>query len=167
MMHPGDEVLEALSENHKRSISVSLHLLDKGLCEWEQWTAGHIPAGLMYHQQDNISVEQKAELQRRTARAREIIRRVRDALSLEPARPGSAELIVGQATVLWEMLTELNSASLRGYGEVSPELTRYLDPIGAELTEEMNKISGLFSRPANASEARFGEPESANGAFSY
>ena len=120
---------EALTDNHKRSISVSLQLLDKGLCEWEQWTRGHIPTGVMYEQRDNLSSAQKVQLQERIARVREIILRLRYDLKLEPARPGIAELIIGQATVLWEMLTELNSASLRGYGEVSEELMRYLDPI--------------------------------------
>ncbi len=150
-MQEGAEPPQALSDNHKRSISVSLQLLDKGLCEWEQWIGGRPPSGVMYAQQDNLSPAQKVQLQQRIARVRGVILRLRDDLKLEPARPGSAELIIGHATVLWEMLAELNSTSLQGYGEVSEELMRYLDPIGSELTEEMNKISGLFSRPTRDS----------------
>jgi hypothetical protein len=55
-------------------------------------------------------------------------------------------LIVGQATILWEMLAELNSASLHGFGAVSPELAAYIDPLGEDLTQEMHHISRLFSQ---------------------
>ena len=57
-----------------------------------------------------------------------------------------ARLIVGQATVLWEMLAELNSSSLQGYGIVSPQLAAYIDPVGESLTQQMREISRLFSR---------------------
>jgi hypothetical protein len=54
-MQEGAEPPQALSDNHKRSISVSLQLLDKGLCEWEHWIGGRPPSGVMYAQQDNLS----------------------------------------------------------------------------------------------------------------
>jgi hypothetical protein len=60
-------------------------------------------------------------------------------------------MIVGQATILWEMLAELNSRSLEGYGRVPEELAHCLDPIGEKLATEMNEISRLFSRPPAAS----------------
>ena len=50
-------------------------------------------------------------------------------------------MVVGQATVLWEMLAELNSRFLEGYGRVPEELAHYLDPIGEKLAAEMNEIS--------------------------
>ena len=53
--------------------------------------------------------------------------------------------MVGGATVLWEMLCELNSTSLRGYGEVSAELAQYLDPLGETLTQQMYEIARLVS----------------------
>jgi hypothetical protein len=53
-------------------------------------------------------------------------------------------------TILWEMLAELNSRSLEGYGRVPEELAQYLDPIGEKLAAEMNEISLLFSRPRAA-----------------
>jgi hypothetical protein len=29
-----------LSENHRRSISITLQLVDQALCEWDDWTSG-------------------------------------------------------------------------------------------------------------------------------
>ncbi len=55
--------------------------------------------------------------------------------------------MVGQANILWEMLAELNSSSLRGYGEVAAELAHYLDPLGQALTQQMYEITTLFSQP--------------------
>ena len=135
-----------LSENHKRSISVSLHLLDKTLCQWEQWMSGPLPPGVMYQQRDTLSAAEKEELRARIAKLRELIVHMRDDLKLTPERPSTAQLIVGQSTILWEMLAELNSSSLHGYGAVSPQLAAYLDPLGESLTQQMSEISRLFSQ---------------------
>lgn len=72
-------------------------------------------------------------------------------LHLTPAKPSTAHLITAQATILREMLAELNSSSLHGYGAVSPELSAYLDPIGENLTQQMHDISRLSSRASSDS----------------
>jgi hypothetical protein len=51
-----------LSENHHRSISITLQLVDKALCEWDDWTKGKLRVGVMYRQSDTFSPEQKNEL---------------------------------------------------------------------------------------------------------
>ncbi len=104
----------------------------------------------MYQQRDTLSATEKKELQTRINNVREIIMRLRDDLNLEPTRPSIAQLIAGQATVLWEMLAELNSSSLRGYGTVSPQLAAYLDPLGESLTQQMHEVSRLFSQASSA-----------------
>jgi hypothetical protein len=45
------------------------------------------------------------------------------------------------------MLTGLNTQGLQGYGRVPEDLSRYLDPIGDKLAEEMNEVAKLFSQP--------------------
>jgi hypothetical protein len=51
-----------LSDNHRRSISIVLQLLDKALCEWDVWIDRPPQAGVMYHQQDTLSPAQKKNL---------------------------------------------------------------------------------------------------------
>lgn len=138
-----------LSENHRRSISVPLYLLDKDLCQWEEWLDKPVAPGLMYQQQDTVSAKQKAELRRCIEGLRKVMVGLRDELHLVPGTPGTAQLILGQATILWEMLAELNSSSLRGYGKVSPELAQYLDPLGESLTQQVQAIIVLFSSQAS------------------
>jgi len=139
-----------LSENHRRSISIVLQLVDKALCEWDAWTDRPPPAGVMYQQQDTLSPTQKKRLRQKSSAVRELILRLRDDLHLEPSRPATSQMVVGQATILWETLAELNSRSLEGYGRVPEELAHYLDPIGEKLAAQMNEISFLFSRQCAA-----------------
>ncbi len=139
-----------LGENHRRSISIILQLVDQALCEWDDWASGRLYSGIMYRQLDTLSAVQKRELQNKIARVRQLLVRLRDDLELEPKNVATSQSIIGQASILWEMLTELNSRALQGYGKVPAELGRYLDPIGEQLAAEMNEITSLFSKPITA-----------------
>jgi hypothetical protein len=149
MAMPSNQLLIALSENHRRSVSITLQLVDKTLCEWDDWARGRLRAGVMYRQQDTISSQQKSELQHKIINIRQLIARLRDDLQLETSTVATGQSMVGQAALLWEMLVELNSRSLGGYGKVPEQLAIYLDPIGNKLAEEMNEIARLFSQPTS------------------
>jgi hypothetical protein len=107
-----------------------------------------VPVGPMYQQRDTLSAAQKIKLRQKIAEVRKTISRVRDDLKLEADSPLTAQLIGGEATVLWEMLAELNSRSLGGYGPVPDALASYIDPVGKELAETMNEIARLCSQVA-------------------
>jgi len=139
-----------LSKNHRRSVSITLQLLDKALCEWDDWAHDKVRSGVMYREQDTFSVKQEAELARKIAGIRAIVSSLRDDLQLDAKTLATSQSVVGQAALLWEMLTSLNSQGLRGYGIVSGRLARYLDPIGDKLAGEMNAIAGLFSQRAES-----------------
>src|SRR5437870_7811883 len=136
-----------VSENHRRSISITLQLIDQALCEWDDWANGRRQSGIMYRQLDTLSVVQKHELQNKIGKVRQLITRLRDDLDLEPKNVGTARSIAARASLLWEMLTELNSRGMQGYGKVPEDLGRYLNPIGEQLAAEMNEITSLFSKP--------------------
>lgn len=136
-----------VSENHRRSISITLQLLDQGLCEWDDWAKGRVRVGTTYRQSDTFSAKQKKIMQRKITNVRQLILRLRDDLKLEAKVVATSQSIVGPAAVLWEMLSDLNSQGLSGYGTVQEDLAHYLDPIGNKLAAEMNEISRLFSQP--------------------
>lgn len=135
-----------ISANHKRTISISLHLVDQRLCEWEQRLEGPIEKGAMYQLQDDLNPPLKKELRRRIAETRARLDSLRKKLGLEPATPSLARMIVGQATILWEMLAELNSHGLRGYGNVPASLAKIIDPAGEALVDELSAIVRLMSQ---------------------
>jgi len=136
-----------VSENHRRSISITLQLIDQALCEWDDWTSGRLQSSIMYREIDTLSAIQKQQLNNKIANIRQLIVRLRDDLDLEPKNVATARSIATRASLLWEMLTELNSRGLSGYGTVPEELGRYLDPIGEQLAAEMDEITSLLSKP--------------------
>jgi hypothetical protein len=138
-----------LSENHRRSISITLQLVDKALCEWEDWANGRVRSGIMYCEKDTFSSTQKSEMRNRIARIRDSLMRLRDDLQLLTNPVATSQSIIGQAAVLWEMLTELNDRGLQGYGKAAKDLAPYLNPIGETLCEEMNAIAHLFSQASS------------------
>lgn len=136
-----------LSENHRRSVSIILQLVDKALCEWSDWNEGKVRSGVMYRELDTLSPRQKNELQTKIAAIRQLITNLRDDLDLQRTSVLTSRSVAGHASLLWEMLSEMNSRSLQAYGAVPEALGTYLDPIGANLAEQMNSISALFSKP--------------------
>lgn len=135
-----------LGENHRRSVSITLQLVDKALCEWDDWSNEHIRSGVMYREQDTFSPSQKARLRDRIVTIRKLLVRLRDDLQLDPKVAPTSQSIVGHTSILWEMLAELNSRALQAYGKVPDNLDHYLDPIGEQLAAEMNEITRLFSK---------------------
>jgi hypothetical protein len=119
-----------LSENHRRTISITLQLVDQALCEWNDWANGKVQLGIMYRQLDTLSPVQKHELQDEIISLRQLIGLLRNDLGLEPKDVATSQSIFSHASLLWEMLTELNARGLQAYGKVPDELTRYIDPIG-------------------------------------
>jgi hypothetical protein len=135
-----------LSENHRRSVSITLQLVDQALCEWDDWANGRLRSGVMYRQLDTLSAVQKRALQNKVAELRHLLLRLRNDLGLEAKDVATSQFIIGHASILWEMVTELNGRALQAYGEVPEELGRYLDPIGERMSREINSIAGLFSQ---------------------
>ncbi len=135
-----------LSENHRRSISITLQLVDKALCQWSDWCDGRIQSGVMFRELDTLAEAQKHELRNKIETIRKLIVQVRGDLGLEEKTVRTAHSIATHASLLWEMLTELNSRSLQAYGTVPGELGRYLDPIGEQLANQMSTIGGSLSQ---------------------
>ena len=104
----------------------------------------------MYQQVDTLSENQKGELQNKIKNIRQLLAQLRQELNLDPKVIQTGHSIASHSSLLWEMLTELNSRGLQAYGTVPPDLTRYLDPIGESLTEQMSAIGALLSQPTDS-----------------
>ncbi len=137
---------QQVNDNHRRSLSVTLQLIDQALCKWDDWTSGHVHYGVMYCERDTLSSSQKIALRGRIEAVRKLIVRLRDDLCLESKSVPTSEPVMGQSSSLWEMSLDLTSQSLQGYGRVSAPLGQYLDPIAEQLAAEMQAIGRMFSR---------------------
>lgn len=137
-----------LSENHRRSISITLQLLDKALCEWSDWSAGKTKSGVMYREQDTLSSSQKSDLRSKIDEIRKLIVLLRDEFDLQLKNVATAHAIATHSSLLWEMLAELNIRTLQAYGTVPEGLGAHLDPIGEQLAEHMSAITRLLAQTA-------------------
>lgn len=133
----------AITENHRRRISVTLSLLDEMLCSFERWIEGNIAESIMYQEMDTLDREARVALTKQLARMRKDIAHVRDKLQLHPKVRDTGREIASQADAFWENLVELGGKYLNAYGAPSEELVKYLDPKVEKMAEDLRKLATI------------------------
>lgn len=135
-----------MSENHIRSISTTLSLLDKALCEFEQWTQGYEIRSVLYEIRNTLSDAQRALIAVEVAEMKNILEEVRSNLNLEVTTRYVDKIFLGSCSILWTYLMELEGRNLKRYGEVPPGLAEYLDPRVHALDEHLRSIGDIVAR---------------------
>jgi hypothetical protein len=135
-----------MSENHIRTISTTLALLDKALCEFQQWAQGREIRSVLYEIRNPLSVAQRELIAQEVPAMKGILEDVRATLNLELSVPSADKMITGSCAVLWAWLSELERRHLGKYGEVPPGLSEFLDPKVAELIRRLRNISEAAAR---------------------
>jgi hypothetical protein len=139
-----------MSENHIRGISTTLSLLDKALCEFEQWANGHEVRSVLYEIRNTLSEAQRRLIATEVAEMKSLLQQIRSMLSLEASMRYADKIILGSCSVLWVSLAELDGRHLKRYGEVPPGLSEYLEPLVGALNEHLKKIGEIVSRKGHA-----------------
>jgi len=134
-----------VSENHRRVISTTLRLLDRAVCDFDELARGRRREGVMFREKNDLSSAQRSELSACVSRLRWIVHDMRRRLNLEPEVVTASREIGAQCAGLWEVLIETSSRYLRGYGQVPPALSRYVDDQIDSLAAELHKIRRLTS----------------------
>ena len=129
-----------MSENHIRSISTTLALLDKALCDFEQWARGHEVRSVLHEVRNPLSAAQRELIGREVPAMKGILGDVQARLNLEISVQSADKMITGSCAVLWAWLRELEHRHLGSYGEVPAGLSEYLDPKVAELIRHLSNI---------------------------
>jgi hypothetical protein len=132
-----------MSENHIRGISVTLSLLDKRLCEFEEWAKGKEVHSVLYEVLNPLSSEQGRAISELVTEMQSILAEISGMLHLEGTVRSVDKMISGSCSVLWVSLSELESRHLRRYGELPSGLAEYIDPKTALLVEKLRKISNI------------------------
>ncbi len=133
-----------ISEPMHRGISTTLTLLDEHLCEIEQWANGREQQSVLYREHNTLTAAQRSEILCELSKAREILRRLRDSLSLSTETCDAAARVVSLCSAAWPNLVELQGKHLKRYGEPSEELRNVLTP-------EVDTLIALMSRIADIS----------------
>ncbi|MCX7919229.1 MAG: hypothetical protein N3A72_06410 [bacterium] len=118
----------SLNENQKRSVRVTLLLLEKSLDEIDRLLRekGHV--GILYRIHQTIPEEQSKIIGKAVRQIREEIKMVKDTFHLEVAQEDIRNKLRGILGIDWENLEDIKSDKLRGYGKVEPILRNTLDP---------------------------------------
>ena len=136
-----------MSEHHIRGISTTLALLDKALCEFDQWAKGHEIRSVLYQVLNTLSDGQRQTIAAEVAEMRTLLTEIKTTLNLEVSARSVEKTIVGSCSVLWASLVELEGSRLRRYGEVPPGLAEYLDPRIASLNKGLRRIIATVAGP--------------------
>ena len=135
-----------LNENHKRSISVTLCLLDEMLCEFEEQARGRQWRSAFYEERNDLSRQQRKELLSVISRMRGVMEEVKKTLGLAMRVQGVSRGIWGRSMSFWENLVETQSRHLRRYGEMPDGFGAYLDPRMDDLIGHLNEIGRIAGR---------------------
>jgi len=132
-----------INENQERSIASSLALLDEVLCLFSEYAKGRAVRSVCYVEENRLTQKQRDRLQSEIQRIREQMRQMKRELNLPLRVEDVGKRIWGHSAGFWEVVAEMESKRLKGYGEVSASLAAYLDPQVKELMEHLQAISAV------------------------
>ncbi len=135
-----------LSLNYKRTIGTAFTLLDKTICEFEEWAGGRERHSVLYVESNGLTPVQREAILAGTAVIRGIIIALKDALGLEVTVQSAAGSIWSQCSALWASLAEIESKRLKGYGAAPQGFAAFFDPTLSEIEKQLNDILGILKR---------------------
>jgi len=133
-----------ITEAQKNSISSVLLILDETMDEIEELCMTQDKKGILYDVVNNLSEKEKGRVVEDINRIREVIREIARGINIKKKRYETKRLISSRIASLWEMIYEIESNRLKGYGDVSKSLKEYLDPEVDKIIHLLNDIEGVL-----------------------
>jgi len=119
----------SLNNAQKRTVSVTMKLVDQALNRCERLLKQGGEQGLLYTIEDHLSAPQKDELLRCNQEMRHILQRLHAQFQFTRHVSTVRQQMGGELSYLWTILEECSSHRLRGYGPVAESLKTDLDPL--------------------------------------
>ncbi|MCM8819050.1 MAG: hypothetical protein NC915_06220 [Candidatus Omnitrophica bacterium] len=118
-----------ITEAQKNSISSVLLILNQVVDEIEFLCKTEKSESILYEVINNLSEKEKASVLKTTSEIKEVIKNISTNLNIKKERYKTKLLISSRVSSLWEMICEIESKRLKGYGEISVSLKQFLDPL--------------------------------------
>jgi len=134
-----------LGENHRRVLAVRFSQLEKRLNEIEGLLATRCEDGVFSRYVDGISPQEKSELSSLLGAAREELKSIGQALSLDFGEESSRGRIQSLLAFAWSDLEDTRPEKLTGYGPVAAEAQVFLSPRIQRLIELVRAMSSVLS----------------------
>lgn len=130
-----------MDDNHRRTISTTLGLLDQMLCEFQELASAPAVKTPLYERMNQLTPKQQTAINAHIATMRQLLDQMRRDLQLDARREDVATTIWSRASAFCEYLMELEGKHLRAYGEVPPDLAAYLEPKARQLVDRLRRIA--------------------------
>ncbi len=128
-----------LSDNHRRSLSTTLALVDEALCEFEQWARGREQQSVFYCETNSLDEGQRREILIQIERIREVFAELKDSLNLRASTRDAANSIWGQCS-------EIKGRHLKRYGNLPADFDEYIDPKASLMIGMLDRILAAVKR---------------------
>ncbi len=128
-----------LSENHRRKISVTMHLIEKLAVELEN-NINYDTELRMLNLVNDIPDEQKSHYRDIVTMIKKHITYMADKYDLEQNQQVQSRLVMSRKAKMWEILCDSKSRRMRGYGKFPEKHSKEYD---ADIDELMKLIEGI------------------------
>ncbi|HOL21646.1 MAG TPA: hypothetical protein PLQ41_02165 [bacterium] len=135
-----------ITESQRNSISSVLLILNEVIDEIEDLCTTGDKKSILYEVVNNLNDREKSRVFEATGRIKESIQDIAKTLNIKKKRYEIKNLISSRIASLWEIVYEIESKRLKGYGEVSKTLKEYLDPEVTKITQLLEGIEEILYR---------------------
>lgn len=135
-----------IGEHQRRSLAITLALLDEALCQFQEWAEGREMNSVLFEARNGLTPAKRQLILQEIAAMKTRLAGLRDALSLPKRTCSAADDIWSRCAVLREGLMELQGSGLRGYGELHASLKEYLERELPPLLEALDRIAATVAK---------------------
>ena len=132
-----------LGESLKRSVRITLAVLDEMLCDFEEIARGRERHSLLFKERNSLSAARRRAILDKTERMRALMLELMTGLGLEADTHDLSQEIFGRGSAFWAHLVDTESKGLKRYGEAPEGFGEYLDPKIEELILDLDEIVRL------------------------
>jgi len=127
-------------------LTVSLYSFEETLRLAAEWIKEEkSESGILYNRTVTLSPAKKLAASKLIDQALDKIHAITNELGLHKEHEDIARLIRARMNSCWEELSDSHAAQLKRYGDVDPELARYLDPNIELLAAMAVDLANLFA----------------------
>lgn len=128
-----------LPDNHRRSLSSSLFIVEKLLDEINQ-ALTHPDDGIMYKMEVDVPEYAFLSTTENIAKAKEMIEQLSSKYELSAQHSVMSRFIDSRKSKIWEILSGTNARGMKGYGPFPKEYAQEFDNDIKRLQEMVNKV---------------------------
>lgn len=125
---------------HARSLSVSVHYLEKMVVSLEELLRGQSPKMITERVEESFTEEERTRMLNVLADIRAGVDDMMRTFNLEPARRSEAQIVMSHVTHLWTILVDSRSEAMIGYGVLSDDLAVELDKRVETLIDRLDRM---------------------------